>query len=109
MIKDVNVLGTKYYIYFLPENEMQIEDADGYCERWSKEIFINEDAFNPNQPDIAKDVHLAKNKVIRHELIHAVFHEAGLRDYCEDETLIDALAILVPKMCKIFKQLEIEE
>lgn len=109
MVKHVNILGTKYDVYFLPESELQYKDTNGYCERWTKEIFINEDVFDPNQSDAVKNIHLAKNKTVRHEIIHAVLHESGLEQYCEDEILVDALATLFPKMYQIFKHMEIEE
>ena len=46
----------------------------------------------------------AIRKTVRHELFHAIFHEAGLDCYAEDEVLVDALAILFPKIEQLIKE-----
>lgn len=45
--------------------------------------------------------------MLRHELIHAFFCEAGLDDYSSNEQLVDWIAIQSPKIFKIFQELEI--
>ena len=42
------------------------------------------------------------NETLRHELIHAFFFEAGLVEYCSDETLVYFIAQQFPKLHKIF-------
>lgn len=107
MIKHIDILGTKYDVYFLTE-EFPQKDACGLCERYSHEIFIDDSYFSSGE-DLCKLPELAKNKTIRHELIHAILHEAGFDVYSEDETLVDALATLYPKMKNIFVKMEVEE
>ena len=102
--KKVNVLGTSYNLIF--DNE-SITDNYGLCERYSKEIFIYLQSFTGN--GTCKNVEKVIEKTIRHELLHAIFHEAGLDEYCEDETLIDCLAILYPKIQEIMSVVETME
>lgn len=107
MIKHINILGQKYDVYFVGESEMPMQDTLGVCDRYSKEIFINEDGFVGE--DVTKYPELAKAKTIRHEVIHAFLHECGLDSYTEDETIVDALAVLYPRMQKVFSELEVEQ
>ena len=46
-----------------------------------------------------------ENQVIRHEIVHAYFHEAGLMNYCYDERLVDWIALQLPKMTKSMEKL----
>ena len=94
----VNVLGTPYNVIFDDKTDT---DKYGICERYSKEIFIYCKSFTGE--DTCKCVEKAMDKTIRHELFHAIFHEAGLDEYCEDETLVDCLAILYPKIQQIME------
>ena len=43
-------------------------------------------------------------EVLRHELIHAFFSIAGLDGYSNDETLVDWLAVMYPRMTSAFKK-----
>lgn len=105
----LDILGTIYNMLILSEKEMGNANNCGECDRYTKTIRINFDYFNQ------EDVHIeGKFKTIRHEIIHAFFHEAGLDCYAEDEILVDALAILYPKISKcideaLFKEVEDEE
>lgn len=98
----ISILGTDYKIIECDEAQMQDKDNDGECDRYTKTIRINSDAFVGE--NLTQDIKGAKSKVIRHELFHAIFHEAGLDCYAEDEILVDALAILYPKIEKIMEE-----
>ena len=103
----IDILGTKYKVEFRKEiDDKKLIDADGYAELYSKELIIEEIVQDERT---FKDLHKYKNKVIRHEIIHAFFHEAGYASYCKDEVLIEALSMLTPKMFKAFKQMKVEE
>lgn len=97
----IDILGTDYKIIECDEAQMQDKDNEGECDRYAKIIRINSDAFIGE--NLTGNIKGAINKVIRHELFHAIFHEAGLDCYAEDETLVDALAILYPKINKIME------
>ena len=94
----VNILGTPYNVIFDDKTDT---DKYGICERYSKEIFIYRKSFIGE--DTCKCVEKTMDKTVRHELFHAIFHEAGLDEYCEDETLVDCLAILYPKIQQIIE------
>jgi hypothetical protein len=48
-------------------------------------------------------------KILRHEVIHAFFHESGLRNYARDEVLTDWLALQFGKIKDVFDKLGINE
>lgn len=97
----ISILGTDYEIIECDETQMQDKDNEGECDRYAKIIRINSDAFVGE--NLTRNIKGAIDKTIRHELFHAILHEAGLDCYAEDETLVDALAILYPKINKIME------
>lgn len=97
----IDILGTIYTVerQSWKDNSKLIEN-DGLCETYSKRLIINqpqEGAYDLENIDDYFD------KVLRHEIFHAIFHEIGLDKYSQDETLVDALSILYPKIEKIMK------
>lgn len=97
----IDILGTEYKVIICGNKEMQDEDNYGECDRYMKTIKINRDAFEDE--GLTNNIKGVMEKTLRHELIHAIFHEAGLDCYAEDELLVDALAILYPKINKIME------
>ena len=95
--RTIEVLGETYWIWFDDETEI---DRYGDCDRYAKEISIYLKSFD-EEP--CKCIDKMIDKTVRYELIHAIFHEAGLDKYAEDETLVDCLAILYPTIEKIMK------
>ena len=83
------------------DGEEQMQDSDNYgeCDRYTKTIKINKEYFASEDAEYS-----AILKTERHEIIHAFLHEAGLDCYSEDETLVDALAVLIPKMVSAFEK-----
>lgn len=55
-----------------------------------------------------------KNRIVRHEIIHAFLFESGLgfnyehKPFGHDETMVDWLAIQYPKIKIVFRLLDIE-
>lgn len=96
--RTVAVLGETYWIWF---DDVTETDRYGDCDRYAKEINIYLKTFD--NEDSCKCIDKVIDKTVRHELIHAIFHEAGLDEYAEDETLVDCLAILYPKIEKIME------
>lgn len=102
----VNILGTDYKIKHLSEKEyekLKILEANGLAELYSKELII-ESNMDDGSGTAYANLSEFENKVIRHEIIHAFFHESGLVDYCKDEKLVDWMALQVPKMLKVFQE-----
>lgn len=109
MIK-VNVLGTEYTIKHQTENENpKLKRANGICELYTKEIVLNNFEIDENTCD---NIKVFKDKVLRHEVIHAFLNESGLDnncDYARNEELVDWIAIQFPKMYRAFKELGVLE
>jgi hypothetical protein len=101
----VNILGTDYEIRKLSESEypkLKISEANGLAELYSKELIIDSE-MNGNTGKEYANFKGFEDKVIRHEIVHAFFHESGLVDYCADEELVNWLALQLPKIMKAFK------
>ena len=98
----INILGTEYEIIMdVPQNEdTRLKTADAYCDFTTKQIKVS-----PMEPDenTFNNLDSWKQKVVRHELVHAFMYESGLDNNSEwgrDETLIDWIAIQLPKLMK---------
>lgn len=109
--KTVNILGTEYEILVQSEDDNpKLKECDGLCEQYSKKIVLNDGKYAENEVMTVENLEEYKKKVLRHELFHAFFGEAGLRshsDYAENEELIDWLAIMSPRIFKVFQELDI--
>lgn len=101
----INILGTNYEIVkqTVAENT-KLEDANGLCEFFAKKIVVDE-----AKPDRTTFENLEEfnKKVLRHEIIHAYFGESGLKDYMNDEVLVDWIASQFHKIEDTFKSLNI--
>ena len=91
-----HILGTNYTLHYDVE-QCKINDANGLAELYSKKIILSLDGYESE--NVFENVEEYYKKVLRHELLHAFFHEMGLSKYSNDETLIDALAIKMPQIC----------
>lgn len=108
-----NILGTEYKINYQSEDEnSKLLEARGYCEFYTKEIFVNKKLFtNNNKGDYSeyfKDLYKLGYEVLRHEIIHCFIFESGLWNNCEwarNEEMTDWIAIQFPKLNECFKSL----
>ena len=97
-----NVLGQDYDIII--DDTLKDKNKDGECLMYEKEIHIRA-AQDMLEQDASMSAKVTSwNETLRHELIHAFFFEAGLADYCSDETLVDFIAQQFPKLQKIFTE-----
>jgi hypothetical protein len=104
----VTILGTEYEIKHLSEDEYQklkICEANGLAELYAKELIIDSGMDEGDGRSFANFKEYEK-KVLRHEIIHAFFHESGLPDYCADEKLVDWIALQASKIFKAFQETE---
>lgn len=100
----VNVLGQNYqYSEANPENGGKLYENYGYTDRHEKTIVVVAD-LPENDPQGCGNTDDFKRVLRRHELIHAFLYESGMREWSEDEALVDWLAIQWPKMQKAFGQ-----
>lgn len=91
-MKTINILGTEY------------SNADGLCKEYDKQIKIRNVGSMLCDDDPIDTKKRRFNEVLRHEIIHAFFSEAGLNDYSSNEQLVDWLAIQSPKLFRAFKE-----
>lgn len=98
----INILGTDYLISVCSEEERpKLDDNNGMAELYSHELVVK--TGYEDDPQTFSNVEGYKHKVLRHECFHALFHEAGHDDYCNDEKLVNALAVMWPKIKRIME------
>lgn len=96
---DITILGTPYKLHF-----RNVDDNNGvtfnqgrlagYCDTDNKECFVCLSQSDEQQ-----------KLTVMHECIHAFLHEGGLVRYCNDEILVSALEVQLPKMARLFKNI----
>lgn len=101
----LNILGTEYdYEETSDKRDARLCDFDGYCDGYEKRIAI-EIEYNENLPGATKDLISLGKKAKRHETIHAYLFESGLKEYSENELLVDWIAWQFPKMIETFNKI----
>ena len=114
--RDINVLGTKYSIYFYKNGECDGLDKDGkwfcsgFCDHSSRRVVLR---LEDDDADLEDYIRFRK-KILRHEIIHAFLFESGLNiipdsGQSHNEIYVDWFAMQYPKMKEVFKELDIEE
>lgn len=101
----IDILGTPYNIKFQTSKEnpkFDLLDANGLCELYSKEILIR--TGYEDDPGCFKNITQYREKILRHELFHAIFHECGLDKYSDDEELVNFLALQYNKIVDIMEK-----
>ena len=98
----VNILGTKYTIVI--DKSLNNTSSDGLCKTYDKVISIRPILNMLGAEDCFKSKEARFEEVIRHEITHAFFEEAGLIEYCSDERLVDWIAKQFPKMLKAMRK-----
>ena len=102
----VNILGQEYdYKETDAKNDTRLADIDGYMDGYAKLIRVNND-YNEDHPTAIRDFKEYKNRVKRHEIIHAFFEESGLEKYKTDELIVEWIATQLPKLVKAFQQVK---
>lgn len=97
---NINILGTDYEIISQTEKENpKLTNADGIAELYDHKLIIDFSIGNPK--DTWNNIDEYFKKVIRHEMIHAIFHESGIEEWQQDEHLVDFLAMQYEKFEKL--------
>ena len=102
----IDVLGTPYIILERSTAEDRLlDECDGYCDKTDKLIVV---AKKENNCDLG-NFEAYRQKVMRHEIIHAFLFESGLHECWEhkdghDETYVDWIAVQFPKLLKAFEE-----
>ena len=77
--KKINILGTEYeYDLTTERQDVFLYGINGYCDAYEKRIAV-ENERDQNNPTAVKKYDEFIKKVKRHEIIHAYFHESGLK------------------------------
>lgn len=102
----INILGTEYdHEHSTVVMDGRLRDCDGYTDTFAKTIVLDRDMIDSNDIKTTSNPKAYTRKVLRHETIHAFFSESGLRDYSDDEVLVDWIAVQAPKMFKLWKEI----
>ena len=97
MDKTINILGQEYkYKLENTRTDKELKECDGKCEYYLKEIIID-DELEPSE---------YKNHVIKHEIVHAFLAESRLKEYREDELIVDWIAWNAEKIVKVFEEVK---
>ena len=106
--RKVNIMGVEWTIKVVDPDDERMTDIDctGLCEAYTHEIYVK-DRTKLNDPKQYLNIEDFVKKVLRHEIVHATFFEAGNSSYYEDEELTETLAHLVPKMAKAMIELDL--
>jgi hypothetical protein len=104
--KNIIILGEEWQIV-----EEDLKNNDGQCDHSVRKISIDKKLNREPKSDDLENLKRYKRKVLRHEIIHAIMEECGMscNDEIVNERFVDWIAIMYPKMQKIFKELGIEE
>jgi hypothetical protein len=108
---EINILGTQYTIIETDTTKDSFLDkCDGYCDKTSKKIVVLKESKDCELDDFR----LYKNKVLRHEIIHAFLFESGLHENWQhqqghDESYVDWIATQFTKLQKAFEEADCTE
>lgn len=96
----IEVLGTPYMVTVDKRENIQISDGNGgECRNYSKRIKVVTDDVAPENLEQGEKKEIIK-EVIIHEVAHAFLYESGRVSDSDDESLVEWLSVLVPKIMK---------
>lgn len=112
----VDVLGTRYTIetHKVSEDEhMKRNKIMGYC-WYDEKLIVLPDTSEKEYFDFVDQIAEGEfvSKVLRHEVVHAFLYESGLNTCCEwanNETVIDWIAIQIPKIVQAINSIRYEK
>lgn len=104
--KYIDILGQSYEVVTEKEGgRCDKLNANGLCEPYKKQIILLD--FEPDERTVLSP-HIYKEKVFRHEIIHAFLFESGLDDSSwPSEEIVDWIALQLPKMVRLMMKLDI--
>ena len=101
----VNILGTEISIAYKTQDEdTKLYSCDGYADTSTNSIVVK-DYEKSKDPMMVEKPELCINKVLRHECVHHFFNQSGLAHLCDNEEVVDWIAIQFPKLYKAFNEL----
>ena len=102
----VNILGVTYTLH----EDSAITNPHLINNNACIDLFSKEIIYEPITQTITtiSNIDGLNKKIIRHELIHAFFHESGLTDYENDEVLVDWIALQFSKLKEAFQKIGVD-
>lgn len=95
------------------DEEPRLKDNWGFTDYYAKEIYVRDD-IEKETDESCKNLKDFKNKVIRHEIVHAFLYESGLCEnshnvsaWAQNEEMVDWFAIQSPKIFELYKKLNV--
>lgn len=110
-MRKVNILGTEYTIEIhkvSKDEHMKKNNFMGYC-WYDEKLIVIPDISEKEYFDFANNAAGTDfaNKILRHEIIHAILYESGLSTCCEwanNEMMVDWIAIQFPKILQVYQE-----
>ncbi len=105
----VSILGTDYEVQFSSawdDELLNSNSSSGYTDYTIKLIKVCSD-YAKDYMNLA-DLDIHTRNTIRHEIIHAFFYESGLSEICQNEEIVEWIALQMPKIlltCKVAEEL----
>lgn len=106
MDRTINILGTEYKV--IEDESLTDEGCDGKVSVFDPVIRIRPYRAMLDSNDSDSEKKACYRETMRHEVIHAAFKETGNEDYMSDERLVQILAVLFPKLNRIFGELGVQ-
>ena len=112
----VNILGTPYGIIVKKYDEdecFEKEGIDGYCYSQIHQIIVCDmHTYKGWEHEPEEVIEWEQKKILRHEIVHAFFHESGLWDnsvdhggaWAKNEEMVDWIAIQGEKIYKAWQE-----
>lgn len=112
----VNVLGTKYAVTVKKYDEdeaFERRSIDGYCDGLTRQIVVCDmSTYKGWEHEPPETIKAAQKETLRHEIVHAFFHESGLADssfavdgaWAKNEEMVDWIALQGPKIWKAWQE-----
>lgn len=109
-------MGTEYAVIFKKYSEdeaFERRSIDGYCDGLTKQIvYCDMSTYKGWEHEPKETIEAAQRATLRHEIVHAFFHESGLADnsfnldgaWAKNEEMIDWIALQGPKIYKAWKE-----
>ena len=102
----LKILGRDYKVVVVPEDDHNLDGADGRCSFWSGMIWVSDCSAWGEETREAY-----YRQILRHEIIHAFLFESGMaynsasaEHWAMNEEMVDWFAIQGPKVLKIWEQ-----
>ena len=112
----INILGTDYSICikaYSEDDAFERLSIDGYCNSFTRQIVCCDMAtYKGWEHEARETIEAAQKEVLRHEIVHAFFHESGLADsslnadcaWAKNEEMVDWFALQGKKIYIAWKK-----